>query len=81
VLRKKYFATGELKSLLLPTISVTTLLLVVGIVNVGYAASWHQWESLGGILTSGPAAASWDTNRLDVFVRGEDNALWHNWWN
>ncbi len=29
---------------------------------------------------SGPGAASWATDRLDVFVRGTDNALWHKWW-
>jgi hypothetical protein len=37
------------------------------------------WESLGGVLTSGPGASSWASNRLDVFVRGTDNALWHKW--
>ena len=38
------------------------------------------WEPLGGILTSAPAASSWAPNRLDVFARGADNALWHKWW-
>ena len=37
-------------------------------------------ESLGGVLTSGPASASWGPNRLDVFVRGSDNALYHESW-
>jgi hypothetical protein len=37
-------------------------------------------ESLGGVLTSGPDAASWASNRLDVFVKGTDNQLWHKWW-
>jgi hypothetical protein len=27
-----------------------------------------------------PAVSSWGNNRLDVFVRGTDNALWHKWW-
>jgi hypothetical protein len=31
-------------------------------------------------LTSGPAAASWAEDRLDVFVKGTDNAVWHLWW-
>ena len=46
-----------------------------------YATStgWSGWTSLGGILTSGPAAASWGPGRLDVFVRGTDNAVWHKW--
>lgn len=35
------------------------------------------WGSLGGILTSGPAAvASPDHSRIDVIVRGTDNAYW-----
>ncbi|MDF2520496.1 MAG: hypothetical protein K0R84_1124 [Clostridia bacterium] len=41
---------------------------------------WSQWEDLGGILTSGPAVASWQANRLDVFGRGQNNHLWHKWW-
>jgi hypothetical protein len=41
---------------------------------------WSGWESLGGVLTSGPAAASWAANRIDTFVRGTDNSLWHKWW-
>jgi hypothetical protein len=38
------------------------------------------WYSLGGVFTSGPAVASWGVNRLDVFARGGDNALWHKAW-
>jgi hypothetical protein len=45
-----------------------------------YQNGWSGWESLGGILTSGPAAVSWGNNRIDVFVRGTDSALWHKWW-
>jgi hypothetical protein len=41
--------------------------------------TWNVWESLGGVLTSGPAVASWSPNRLDVFVGGTDSALWHKW--
>ena len=44
-------------------------------------------EGLGGQITSGPAAASWGPNHLDVFARGTDgaiqhisyNAAWHTW--
>ena len=43
-------------------------------------SGWSGWESLGGKLTSGPAAASWSEGRLDVFARGTDNALWHRWY-
>jgi hypothetical protein len=35
------------------------------------------WTSLGGSATSGPASSSWGPGRLDIFVRGTDNALWH----
>jgi hypothetical protein len=47
---------------------------------------WHtpmngnnNWDSLGGVSTSSPAAVSWSSSyfRLDVFVRGTDGALWH----
>lgn len=41
----------------------------------------NSWESLGGILTSGPAVASWGKGRLDVFVRATDNSLYHLFWN
>ncbi len=39
---------------------------------------WSPWLRVGGELTSGPAVASWTANRLDVFVRGTDGAIWHN---
>lgn len=42
--------------------------------------NWSNWEDLGGVLTSSPAVSSWQTNRLDVFGRGQNNALWHKWW-
>src|SRR5262249_14536578 len=37
-------------------------------------------ESLGGVATSAPAASSWASGRLDVFVRGTTNALYHKYW-
>ena len=48
------------------------------------------WESLGGTLTSAPAAVSWGANRIDIFVGGGSNALhqkvfnssgWSGWYN
>ena len=39
-----------------------------------------SWTSLGGGFRSGPAAASWARNRLDVFGRGTDNALYVDSW-
>jgi hypothetical protein len=41
---------------------------------------WQNWESLGGVLASGPDVSSWGPGRLDVFVQGTDNQLWHRWW-
>src|SRR6202022_4908948 len=41
---------------------------------------------LGGVITADPAAVSWGVGRIDVFARGQDNALWHRysdgtkWW-
>jgi len=35
-----------------------------------------RWENLGGILTSPPSVVSWGPNRLDVFGKGTDSALW-----
>jgi hypothetical protein len=40
---------------------------------------WSGWEDLGGVITAGPAAASWTVNRLDCFVKGGDNSLWYKW--
>ena len=38
----------------------------------------HEWESLRGRLTSGPAAISVTIGKIDVFVRGTDGALWED---
>lgn len=49
--------------------------------DIGNVGGWSRWEDLGGILTSAPAAASWQSRRLDVFARGQNQALWHIYWN
>ena len=51
-----------------------------GRIQASKGSSWSGWEDLGGILTSAPAVASWSANRLDCFVRGQDMAMWHKWW-
>lgn len=38
------------------------------------------WGYQGGVLTSGPDAASSGEGRLDTFVRGPDNGLWQKTW-
>jgi hypothetical protein len=50
---------------------------------------WNVWESLGGVLSSDPGGVSWGppdrrpgvspAPRIDLFVRGTDNAVWHRW--
>ncbi len=56
--------------------------------HIWYDGNWSAWESLDGVLTSGPAVSSWASGRLDVFARGTDNTLYQrsyetNWtgWN
>jgi len=54
--------------------------------KVWNGSSWGAWENDVGhpppgiAAGSGPAVSSWAANRLDVFVRGADNAIWHAWW-
>jgi len=45
--------------------------------------AWGKWTSIGGQLPAGtgPAACSWGSGRLDVFVQGTDSALWHKSYN
>ena len=38
-------------------------------------------ESLSGVLASGPAVASWASNRIDSFVAGTDDGVWQDSWN
>ena len=45
-----------------------------------YVQPPDRWESLGGVLTSGPTVSSWAPGRLDVFARGTDNSLCHKWY-
>lgn len=51
--------------------------------------SWTAWQDLGGLVTSAPAAVSWGSGRIDVFVRGSNGEVlqrfkdgagsWSNW--
>ena len=40
---------------------------------------WLVWESLGGVLNTGPDPSSWTTGRLEILVLGEHNQLRHRW--
>jgi len=39
------------------------------------------WQSLGGVISSGPDASSWGPSRTDIFVRGSEGGLWDATWN
>src|SRR5207245_7911193 len=41
---------------------------------------WSGWSTLGGVLATGPGAASWGPGQLDVFAAGQNNAGWHLRW-
>lgn len=54
---------------------------------------WHRWRNgctwsnvedmgapAGTTLVGKPAVASWGPNRMDIFVRGADGALYQKWW-
>ena len=44
------------------------------------SGTWGSWrEVTPGVLTSGPAATSWGPGRIDIFGRGTDTLLYHNW--
>jgi len=44
-----------------------------------HAGTWSGWHQLGGVFDDEPGAVSWATGRIDVFVRGTDNHMWHRW--
>jgi len=41
--------------------------------------AWSGWASEGGVITSDIVAGRNADGRLEVFVRGTDNALWHKY--
>ena len=45
-----------------------------------WGPSLTDWEPLGGIFNSPPAAVSWGPNRLDIFGLGVNNEMLHKWW-
>ena len=40
----------------------------------------EQWDNMGGKIIGKPTAVAWGPNRLDVFVRGLDNKMYHKAW-
>jgi hypothetical protein len=49
-------------------------------VEHGIPGSWSGWHSLGGVIDNEPAAVSWGPERIDCFVRGMNNHMYHKWW-
>ena len=45
-----------------------------------HEGKWWGWESLGTIVTSGPGAVSWGSQRTDVVARTDDWSVQHSWW-
>jgi len=45
----------------------------------GQGRRWYGWTSLGGGVTGDPGSVSWGSNRIDVFIRGTDNVMYHRW--
>ena len=43
----------------------------------GWWPSESEWADLGFSAGGDPIVVSWAPRRLDVFVRGDDGALWH----
>jgi GH25 family lysozyme M1 (1,4-beta-N-acetylmuramidase) len=49
--------------------------------DLRYNGGWGNWSNTGATGTSSPSATSWGAGRIDTFVRGSDNACWHNYFN
>jgi hypothetical protein len=45
-----------------------------------YDIELPRWESLGGATFRPVTAVSWASDRLDLFVRGTDDVIYHKWW-
>lgn len=53
---------------------------VAGVPFWPVAPNWFS-DNLGGTITSEPDISTWGSNRMDVFARGAENALWTRSWN
>ena len=74
---------GHLRVTVTATQATVDYVKTSGAVNYTYAIpanagqGWSDWESLGGSFASSPAAVSPSNGRIDVFVIGSDNVLYH----
>ena len=46
-----------------------------------WGPSVTNYEYHGGNIVGTPAPVAWTSDRLDIFVKGTDAALYHQWWN
>jgi Protein of unknown function (DUF4232)/Repeat of unknown function (DUF346) len=63
---------------------VAFVVVAVALVPAGRASAdgsllYSGWSPLGGVVQGAPAVTTWGGGRVDVFVRGSDNNLWHTW--
>jgi hypothetical protein len=42
---------------------------------------WQLFANLGGVFDGQPASVSWGPGHLEIFIHGNDGAIWHKWWN
>jgi outer membrane protein assembly factor BamB len=66
-----------------PTVAAGKLIVATSdtIQSFGPATAWSAWRYQPGPppgVTGAPAVSSWGPGRLDLFVRGRDNNLWHS---
>lgn len=45
-----------------------------------FDGNWHDWETLGGTLTSDPAVTSASPGQINIVARGVDNGIWYNYY-
>jgi len=77
VLRQINIRGSEIDRILLRIIEIILNIIRNGTRPPAPDRGCSSWESLGGILTSAPAAVSWGPNRIDVFARGPRRDLIH----
>ncbi len=41
---------------------------------------WRRFANLGGVFDGEPTCVSWGPGHLEIFIHGNDGAIWHKWW-
>ena len=49
--------------------------------HMSYSGAWSGWENLCGVATSSPASCVTADGHVHVFVRGNEQAVWHREYN